>query len=52
MTNYGTGPEQVLFGYGYVEMGMLWKLGALVSVVNIVIWLGVGGVWWKVLGIW
>ena len=52
MTHYGTGPAPVLFGSGYVEMGMWWKLGALVSVVNIVIWLGVGGVWWKVLGIW
>ncbi len=52
MTHYGTGPAPVLFGSGYVEMGMWWKLGAVVSVVNIVIWLGVGGVWWKVLGIW
>ncbi len=52
MTHYGTGPAPVLFGSGYVEMGMWWKLGALVSVVNIVIWLGVGGVWWKVLGVW
>jgi len=52
MTHYGTGPAPVLFGSGYVEMGMWWKLGALVSVVNIVIWLGVGGVWWKVIGVW
>ena len=52
MTHYGTGPAPVLFGPGYVEMGMWWKLGALVSVVNIVIWLGVGGVWWKVIGVW
>jgi len=52
MTHYGTGPAPVLFGSGYVEMGIWWKLGALVSVVNIVIWLGVGGVWWKVLGVW
>ncbi len=52
MTHYGTGPAPVLFGSGYVEMGIWWKLGALVSVVNIVIWLGVGGVWWKVIGVW
>ena len=52
MTHYGTGPAPVLFGSGYVEMEMWWKLGALVSVVNIVIWLGVGGVWWKVIGVW
>ena len=52
MTHYGTGPAAVLFGSGYVEMGAWWKLGALLSVVNILVWLGFGGLWWKALGIW
>lgn len=52
MTHYGTGPAPVFFGSGYVEMGTWWKLGLLISVVNIVIWLGIGGIWWKVLGLW
>jgi DASS family divalent anion:Na+ symporter len=52
MTHYGTGPAPVLFGSGYVELGSWWKLGGLVSVVNIAIWLLVGGIWWKVLGLW
>ncbi len=52
MTHYGTGPAPVFFGSGYVEMNTWWRLGFLISVVNIVIWLGVGGLWWKVLGLW
>ncbi|RKZ15059.1 anion permease, partial [bacterium] len=52
MTHYGTGPAPVFFGSGYVDMGTWWKLGFLISVVNIVIWLGIGGLWWKVLGLW
>jgi divalent anion:Na+ symporter, DASS family len=52
MTHYGTGPAPVLFGSGYVPMADWWRLGALISVVNIVIWLGIGGLWWKLLGIW
>ena len=52
MTHYGTGPAPVFFGSGYVEMGAWWRLGALVSVVNILIWLGVGGLWWRVIGVW
>lgn len=52
MTHYGTGPAPVLFGSGYVGIGPWWRLGFIVSVVNIVIWLGVGGTWWKVLGLW
>ena len=52
LTHYSTGPAAVLFGSGYVEMADWWKLGGLISVVNIIVWLGVGGLWWKVLGIW
>ncbi|HLV43719.1 MAG TPA: anion permease, partial [Aggregatilineales bacterium] len=52
MTHYGTGPAPVLFGSGYVDIGTWWKLGGLISVVNILIWLVVGGAWWKVLGLW
>jgi divalent anion:Na+ symporter, DASS family len=52
MTHYGTGPAPVYFGYGYVTMNDWWRLGFIVSVVNIVIWAVVGGVWWKVLGLW
>jgi divalent anion:Na+ symporter, DASS family len=29
-----------------------WRIGFLVSLVNVVVWLAVGGVWWKVIGIW
>ncbi|MCC7366938.1 MAG: anion permease [Chloroflexi bacterium] len=52
MTHYGTGPAPVLFGAGYVDIGTWWKLGFVVSVVNVVIWLVLGGLWWKVLGLW
>lgn len=52
MTHYGTGPAPVLYGAGYVDTGIWWKLGGLISVVNIVIWLGIGGLWWKILGLW
>lgn len=52
MTHYGTGPAPVLFASGYVEVTDWWRLGAIVSVVNILIWFLVGGIWWKVLGYW
>ena len=40
MTHYGTGPAPVLFGAGYVEVSDWWRLGFIVSLVNLVIWLG------------
>lgn len=51
MTHYGTGPAPVYFGSGFVEMGDWWKHGFIISLINIVIWLGVGTLWWKVIGL-
>ena len=52
MTHYGTGPAPVLFGSGYVEVGDWWRLGFIVALANLVIWLGAGSLWWKALGLW
>ncbi len=52
MTHYGTGPAAAMFGLGYVPIGTWWRIGFIISVVNILIWLLVGGAWWKVLGLW
>ena len=52
MTHYGTAAAPILFGSGNVEISTWWKLGAIISVVNISIWLGVGSLWWNLLGLW
>jgi len=52
LTHYGTGTAPVYFGTNYVTTSEWWFLGAIVSVVNLVIWGVVGGLWWKVLGYW
>ena len=52
LTHFGTGPAPVFFGAGYIDQKTWWKIGFGVSLLHIVIWLGVGGVWWKVLGYW
>ena len=52
LTHYGTGPAPIFFGSGHVSLGMWWRVGAIVSVVNIAIWIGVGAGWWRLLGLW
>jgi DASS family divalent anion:Na+ symporter len=52
MTHYGTGPAAAMFGQGFVPIVTWWRLGFIISVVNIVLWVGIGGAWWKVLGLW
>lgn len=51
LTHYANGPAPVVFGTGYVSMGAWWSVGAAVSVINIVIWVGVGWIWWEILGL-
>ena len=52
LTHYSTGSAPIYFGAGYVTQGQWWKLGFVCSVINIIIWIGIGSVWWKILGIW
>jgi len=51
LTHYATGPSPIYFGAGYVDQGTWWKLGFYVSVINLIIWAGIGIPWWKVLGL-
>jgi divalent anion:Na+ symporter, DASS family len=52
ITHYGTGAGPVLFNSGYVDQKTWWKLGLIISFVNIAIWMGVGFPWWRALGLW
>jgi DASS family divalent anion:Na+ symporter len=52
LTHYGTGSAPIFFGAGYVSQGTWWKVGFLVSLVIVGLWLGVGMMWWKLLGWW
>lgn len=51
-THYSGGPAPILFGCGYMSLGTWWKIGFLTGLVVIPIWLGVGSLWWKALGLW
>ena len=52
LTHYSTGSAPIYFGAGYVTQEQWWRMGFLCSVINILIWIGIGPVWWKILGIW
>ncbi len=52
ITHYGTGSAPVFFGAGYVRQTDWWRIGFVISLMNLVIWLGVGMWWWKVVGLW
>lgn len=52
LTHYATGPAPIYFGSGYVSQGEFWKIGFVMSIVNVICFLVIGPMWWKVLGLW
>lgn len=52
LTHYGSGPAPIFYGSGYIDIKAWWKIGFLLSVVNLIIWVGLGSFWWKLLGLW
>ena len=52
LTHYGGGAAPILYGAGFVTQGKWWQLGFIMVTVNLVIWLGIGSLWWKLIGLW
>ncbi len=50
LTHYGHGPAPVFFGSGYVDLKAWWLRGLEIGIVLLVIYMGIGGLWMKVLG--
>jgi divalent anion:Na+ symporter, DASS family len=52
LTHYGTGPAPIVFGGGYVSQSAWWRIGFILSLAHLAIWLPVGFLWWRILGLW
>jgi len=51
LTPYASAQAPVFFGGGYVSKEEWYKLGLIFMLFNHAVWLSVGSVWWKVLGL-
>ena len=52
LTHYATGTSPIIFGSGYVTLGVWWRVGAVMCVLELLIFAVVGAAWWKLLGLW
>ena len=52
LTHYAAGPSPVIFNTGYVPQNAWWKLGFFSSVINLIIFVGLGSIWMKAIGMW
>jgi len=51
-THYGTGPAPIIFGAGYLSQSAWWRVGFVISLAHLAVWLPVGFLWWKIIGLW
>ncbi|CAJ1350925.1 unnamed protein product, partial [Effrenium voratum] len=51
MTPYSSAQAPVFFGGGYVSQRDWYRLGLIFILFNLIVWVGVGAVWWKVIGL-
>ncbi|MEE1944525.1 anion permease [Pedobacter sp. KR3-3] len=52
ITHYGHGPAPIFFGSKYVDMNEWWKFGFFISLLFLLVWFVIGGLWWKAIGLW
>ncbi|EAX47440.1 anion transporter [Thermosinus carboxydivorans Nor1] len=52
LTHYGNGVGPILFAKGYNDKKSWWSIGLLVTALHTVIYLTIGLVYWKVVGLW
>ncbi len=50
LTHYGIGSAPIFYSSGYSSTKSWWKIGLVISVINLLLWTAIGSVWWRVLG--
>jgi divalent anion:Na+ symporter, DASS family len=51
LTHYGSGPAPLYYGSGFVDIRQWWTAGFLLSIVNLFVFVGLGSVWWRLIGL-
>ena len=50
-THYSSGPAPILYSSGYVSQKRWWLMNAGLAIVYFIIWLGLGSLWMKLIGV-
>lgn len=52
LTHYSGAPGPMYYGAGFMPLPAWWRLGFIFSLFNMAVWVGIGSIWWKILGLW
>lgn len=50
-THYSSGPAPILYSAGYITQKRWWTMNFIIGIVYFIIWIGLGSVWMKLIGI-
>lgn len=50
-THYSSGPAPILYGSGYITQKRWWTINIVLGFVYFIIWIGLGSLWMKLIGI-
>ena len=50
-THYSSGPAPILYGSGYITQKRWWTMNIVLGFVYFIIWIGLGSLWMKLIGI-
>jgi len=51
ITHYASGPAPILYSQQHIDVKTWWKVGFITSIAYLVIWGGLGTLWWSFLGL-
>ena len=50
-THYSSGPAPILYSAGYVTQNRWWTMNAILAIFYFIVWLGIGSLWMKIIGL-
>ncbi|WP_081942905.1 DASS family sodium-coupled anion symporter [Myxosarcina sp. GI1] len=51
LTHYATAEAPIYYGAGYIKAATWCRVGLILSLIYLPVWLVIGGIWWRVLGL-
>ena len=50
-THYSSGPAPILFSADYISQKRWWTMNFILGIVYFIVWIGIGSIWMKMIGI-
>jgi DASS family divalent anion:Na+ symporter len=52
LTHFGLSSAPIFYSNSYLKVKTWWYSGFIISIMYIIIWITIGSIWWKIIGLW